>query len=393
MRCAVPARLFRPLTVAALLAGLLATLVAPALASPLPSGTYGANIDAYARYEGQSQCLSEEQPGVRDFRALLQRTYGANGGGILRNCSQGGKSEHKEGRAYDWMLNANNASDRRKADEVLGWLLATDEHGNRHAMARRLGIMYIIWNRQVWNAYRPDEGWRPYTGASPHTDHIHFSFTWDGALRRTSYWRPLPDVNSSTPASTSGPFRDVPADAWHHDAVLWMVGHDITGGVADGSFGSSRPVTRAQMAAFLWRTAGKPAPRAPHTFGDVPADAYYADAVAWLQQAGVVTGTRDGRFDPSATVTRGQMASFLWRFVGSPAPAGRHPFIDVRAREHFDPAVAFLTEHGVVTGKTATEYAPTDRVTRAQTAALLWRLAGTQAAWTNAAHVPATVRF
>jgi hypothetical protein len=172
---------------------------APALAAPPPTPRFGPEIDGYARYEGQTQCLSTEQPGVVDLRRLLQDHYGANGGGILRSCGTGGTSEHKEGRAYDWMLDANLAADRAKANEVLSWLLATDEHGNAHALARRLGIMYIIWNRQVWYAWQADAGWQTYGGSHPHTDHIHFSFSWAGARQETTWW-------TSALASASPPF-------------------------------------------------------------------------------------------------------------------------------------------------------------------------------------------
>jgi hypothetical protein len=55
-------------------------------------------------------------------------------------------------------------------------------------MARRLGVMYIIWNGRIWGSYRAAEGWRSYGGANPHTDHVHFSFSRAGALKQTSYW-------------------------------------------------------------------------------------------------------------------------------------------------------------------------------------------------------------
>lgn len=165
---------------------LVATVVAASALTP--SSEFGPTIDDYSRYQGQSECRATEQPGVQEFRAMLQRRYGANGGGIQRPCSRSTTSEHQDGRAYDWMLDARRASDRAKADEVLSWLLATDEHGNDHAMARRLGIMYIIWNRQIWKSWEADDGWQPYSGYSPHTDHIHFSFGWEGARRQTSYW-------------------------------------------------------------------------------------------------------------------------------------------------------------------------------------------------------------
>ena len=55
-------------------------------------------------------------------------------------------------------------------------------------MARRLGIMYVIFDHRIWGSYADEQGWRPYTGASPHTDHVHFSLSWAGAWARTSYW-------------------------------------------------------------------------------------------------------------------------------------------------------------------------------------------------------------
>jgi hypothetical protein len=66
-------------------------------------------------------------------------------------------------------------------------------------MARRLGVMYIIHNRRIWGSYRAGEGWRPYVGANPHTDHVHFSFSWAGARKQTSYWDGTP-VTYGSPA-------------------------------------------------------------------------------------------------------------------------------------------------------------------------------------------------
>lgn len=164
----------------------------PAAVAAPETGSYGAAIDAYARYEGQKDCIPIEQPGVQDFRALVMAAYPNTGrGNMVRECSGTG-SEHSDGRAWDWMVNAGNSVEKAQADEMLAWLLATDEHGNKHAMARRLGIMYIIWDRQVWKAYRPEDGWTPYSGASPHTDHVHFSFGWAGATRQTTYWTQPP---------------------------------------------------------------------------------------------------------------------------------------------------------------------------------------------------------
>ena len=108
--------------------------------------------------------------------------------GIVRSCSAGGLSEHKEGRAFDWGVSAKTPGGRAKAARFLTWLLKKDKYGNEYAMARRLGIQYVIWNRKIWGSYNASRGWRKYTGANPHTDHVHISFTWAGARAKTSFW-------------------------------------------------------------------------------------------------------------------------------------------------------------------------------------------------------------
>jgi hypothetical protein len=106
----------------------------------------------------------------------------------VRACSTGGTSEHKEGRAWDWRVSAADPAQALQATDLLDWLLAPDEHGNAAAMARRLGVMYVIWDSRIWKSYQATRGWQPYVGGSPHTDHVHLSFSWAGALAETSYW-------------------------------------------------------------------------------------------------------------------------------------------------------------------------------------------------------------
>jgi hypothetical protein len=387
-------------TRAAILAVLLLALLlgsppplASAAAGPLPAPELPAEIDAYARYEGQRLCSSREQPGVAAFRSLLQDHYGANPRGILRDCSTGGRSEHKEGRAYDWMMDASNPSDRAAVEEVLDWLLATDEHGNPHAMARRLGIMYIIWNRQTWSVWGRDHGWVDYTGASPHTDHVHFSFSWDGAEKRTSFWSGRAVLDNSVPGP---PFIDVPRLSYYAAPVWWMLGNDITDGW--GTTGEYRPhfsVTRGQMAAFLWRMMGEPTGYPDHGFSDVRSGAYYSDAVRWLAAEGITTGVgSSGRFEPERDVTRGEMATFLWRLVGEPTDQPRHGFPDVSDGRFYDQPVSWMAAHAITDGVGNTgRFEPMAQVTRAQMAAFLHRTASTRDAWASAPELAPTVTF
>ena len=84
----------------------------------------------------------------------------------------------------DWAVNVNNPGQVAAADGFLGWLLATDTQGNKHANFRRLGIVVVIWNSQVFESYGDDPSWQPYTGSNPHTDHIHFSLSSPGCGQR-----------------------------------------------------------------------------------------------------------------------------------------------------------------------------------------------------------------
>lgn len=184
------------------LLGLMISTASAAAATPPPTPRFGPAIDRYASYEPQTTCDPVAKPGVVGFRSMVLRAYPSTGdSGIVRDCSIGGTSEHKEGRAWDWRVSA--ATQDAIARELLRWLLATDRYGNRHARARRLGVMYIIYNGRIWGAYRASEGWRDYpcsgtTGC--HRDHVHFSFSRDGAFKRTSWWdgTPVRGVERST---------------------------------------------------------------------------------------------------------------------------------------------------------------------------------------------------
>lgn len=359
-------------------------LVAPAAAAPPSVGSFPAGIDDYARYEGQTECLSAEQPGVREFRDLVMQAYPNTGrGNILRNCNVGGRSEHKEGRAWDWGVHVDNPSQKAAADELVNWLLATDEHGNRHAMARRFGIMYIIWNRQVWSAYRPEQGWQPYTGASPHIDHVHFSFSWAGARRQTSYFTGRPYAPSVFPDIMRGSMLEEP--------VSWLASTGITQGDRNGNYNASAPVTRGQMASFLWRLMGEPSGARAGGFPDVASGSQHASAIGWLADAGISVGDGDGRFRSDEPVTRGQMGLFLWRTVGQPGGSPHHGFSDVAAVH--SPAVSWLSATGITTGTTADRYEGGQPVTRGQMALFLYRLTGSRDAWADADPISPAVRF
>jgi hypothetical protein len=162
---------------------------APASAAPR-APHFSSAIEDDAPYQPQNSCITTAQRGVVKFRDMLLTAYlGTGDSGITRPCSDGGRSEHKEGRAFDWTANVSNAHQVAQVNDLLHWMFATDQYGHLHAMARRLGVMYIIWNKRIWQA--GSAHWDPYSCSGTtdcHQNHVHFSFSWAGALAKTSYW-------------------------------------------------------------------------------------------------------------------------------------------------------------------------------------------------------------
>jgi hypothetical protein len=171
---------------------------------PEPAREPTAPPEPYPDREPQTSCEVVDHVGVDRFRDVVLAAYPWTGdGGVVRDCHTGTASEHKEGRAWDWMLDAHDPDDAAAADEMLGWLLAEDADGTPHALARRLGVLYVIWDGRIWSAARPEQGWQPYTGASPHTDHVHLSFSSAGARGEASFFADVwdPEVGAEYPTT------------------------------------------------------------------------------------------------------------------------------------------------------------------------------------------------
>ncbi len=181
----------------------------PPAATGLPSG-----IESLARYVPANSCDPVAQPGTVKFAKLLTATYPGTSYGVTRTCGTDAlpTSEHYDGRAIDWMNSVRNKKQADQAKAVISWLTATDADGNTYANARRLGVMYVIWNNKIWGAYSTDRGWRAYSSCATHPEkswdstchrnHMHISLSWEGAMGATSYWTKsvaTPDYGSCRP--------------------------------------------------------------------------------------------------------------------------------------------------------------------------------------------------
>ncbi len=243
--------------------------VAPVVTlTPTPSVALPAQLDVQPSYSAQTSCDPFAKPGATAFGDLMLATYHTGSYGISRLCHLDGTSEHKDGRAIDWMLSVDDPAQKAVADAALAWLTA-----DNGANARRLGVMYLIWNRQMWRAYAPERGWQPYTGSSPHTDHIHTSLTWDGAMKRTSWWTgsaatsydlgpcrvyagqyaPLytgPRYQSCPTALPAPPATTFPVYVYGQSAPDIAVAQGLIGVSADGAFGSA-----TRQALLTWQSS------------------------------------------------------------------------------------------------------------------------------------------
>ena len=168
------------------------------------------------------------------------------------------------------------------------------------------------------------------------------------------------------------PFTDTSKSDYFYDAVLWAADKGITSGVTDTLFAPNVSCTRAQMVTFLWRANGSPVVDYAMNFTDVPADAYYADAVRWAVSKGITCGTSATTFAPDMTVTRSQTVTFLYRAAGTPAVSGGS-FADVDANAYYADAVAWAVAEGITSGTSATTFSPNAPCTRAQIVTFMYR--------------------
>lgn len=170
----------------------------------------------------------------------------------------------------------------------------------------------------------------------------------------------------------TSPFDDVSVDAYYFDAVKWAADKGITGGVSDNLFAPDDGCTRAHIVTFLWRAAGSPEPKSMAGFTDVSASAYYAKAVAWAVENGVTNGTTATTFDPDAVCTRAQAVAFLARALNGKGGSAA-AFTDVPADSYYADAVAWAVVNRVTNGVSSDRFAPDNSCTRAQITAFLYR--------------------
>ena len=169
-------------------------------------------------------------------------------------------------------------------------------------------------------------------------------------------------------------FVDVPASAYYYDAVKWAAEQGITGGTDENHFSPDTSCTRAQIVTFLWRAAGSPVVNYILPFEDVAESSYYAEAVRWAASQGIVSGISPTRFGPDLPCTRAQAMTFLYGAMGSPAVTGGSGFLDVDSGAYYAGPVAWAVKNHITSGTGNGLFGTEDPCTRAQIVTFLFGL-------------------
>ena len=169
-------------------------------------------------------------------------------------------------------------------------------------------------------------------------------------------------------------FVDVPASAYYYDAVKWAAEQGITGGTDENHFSPDASCTRAQIVTFLWRAAGSPVVNYILPFEDVAESSYYAEAVRWAASQGIVSGISPTRFGPDLPCTRAQAMTFLYGAMGSPAVTGGSGFLDVDSGAYYAGPVAWAVKNHITSGTGNGLFGTENICTRAQIVTFLFGL-------------------
>ena len=173
-------------------------------------------------------------------------------------------------------------------------------------------------------------------------------------------------------AFAANSFTDVRSTDWFSDAVSYVQERGLMSGTSATHFSPNEPTTRAMLVTILYRAAGQPETTGQSSFADVLARDYFANAVAWASENNIVTGYSRTRFGSNDPVSREQIATLLWRYAGSPSAGSTQNFADRnQISDYAADAVNWARANGIVNGRPGNRFDPKANATRAEVATIL----------------------
>ncbi|MGN1306895.1 MAG: S-layer homology domain-containing protein [Faecousia sp.] len=189
------------------------------------------------------------------------------------------------------------------------------------------------------------------------------------------------EIPASSENCPSRSFTDLDTNAWYHAYTDYVLREGLMNGVGDHKFEPDGTVTRAMVVTLLYRMAGSPEVTAHAAFADVKEGAWYADAVAWAENAGIVKGVSEELFAPDDSATREQLVTFLYRYaeyaeLDTSAKADLRTYPDAAAVSGYAAdAMAWAVGSGLLVGDAKGNLLPGDTANRVQLAAIFTRFA------------------
>ncbi len=196
----------------------------------------------------------------------------------------------------------------------------------------------------------------------------------DADAAASAIWAAIRGLAKRSPVKVSA-FADVKPRDWYYASVKWAVENNVTAGTDATHFAPNKTCTRAEVVAFLWNAAGRPAPKAKkNPFADVKKSDWFYKAVLWAVETGITKGTDETHFAPNKTCTRAEVVVFLRASEGNPEPAtAKNPFTDIKKKDWFYKAVLWAVETGVTKGTDATHFAPNKTCSRCEIVTFMYQ--------------------
>ncbi|GEM_PF-1464401 len=176
------------------------------------------------------------------------------------------------------------------------------------------------------------------------------------------------------------PFRDVPTNSYYYDAVTWALENGVTSGTSQTNFSPSATCTRGQVVTFLWRSQGQPEPTSlKNNFRDVSISDYFYKPVLWAVENGITKGTSDTTFSPNGTCTRAQVLTFLWRAEGEPSFSTASLLAEKYVNTYYFNAVSWADENKMLSDMGSTAFDATVNCPRSDIVTYLYRFSASPA--------------
>ena len=167
------------------------------------------------------------------------------------------------------------------------------------------------------------------------------------------------------------PFVDIKVGSWYYDALCWAYENQYVSGTDPTHFKPNQPCTRAQIVTILYGLAGKPEVDVENPFDDIAPKNYFYNAVLWAVSEGITGGISDHQFGPNQNCTRAQAVTFIWAYFGREVVPSEVQFDDVPAGAYYYDAVNWAFSNGVTAGTEWNLFSPKTVVTRAMVVVFL----------------------